>query len=59
MTASDFQFCIEWEGGLQIDRAIFYATMLPEEINLACTQPQGRQLEATGFNDYDYVVKEI
>lgn len=59
MTASDFQFCIEWEGGLQIDRATFYATMLPEEINLACTQPQGRQLEATGFNDYDYVVKEI
>ena len=56
MTASDFQFCIEWEGGLQIDRAIFFATLLPEETNFACVQPQGRILSATGFDDYDYVI---
>jgi len=56
MTASDFQFCLEWTGGLQIDRVLFYATLLPEETNFACVQPQGRILSATGFDDYDYVI---
>ena len=56
MTASEFQFCLEWEGGLQVDRALFFATLLPEEQNFACRQPQGRIQSATGFDDYDYVV---
>lgn len=56
MTASEFQFCLEWEGGLQIDRALFFATMLPEEQNFACVQPQGRTQSATGFDDYDYII---
>jgi len=56
MTASEFQFCLEWVGGLQIDRALFFATLLPEEQNHACVQPQGRVQSATGFDDYDYVV---
>lgn len=56
MTASQFQFCLEWTGGLTIDRALFFATLLPEEKNFACVQPQGNLMSATGFNDYDYVV---
>lgn len=56
LTASEFEFCLEWTGGLQIDRALFFATLLPEEKNFACVQPQGRTLSATGFDDYEYVV---
>ena len=56
MTASSFQFCLEWSGGVQIDKALFFTTLLPEEKNFACVQPQGNTLSATGFNDYDYVV---
>jgi hypothetical protein len=56
MTSSEFQFCIQWSGGLQVDRALFFATLMPEEQNLACRQPQGRVQSATGFDDYDYVV---
>jgi hypothetical protein len=58
MTSSGSQFCIEIEGGMQLDRMLVFATLLPDETNHACREPQGRLLSDTGFNDYDYIVRK-